>query len=80
MLSDIERKLLRIIANYTAIRKRAPFINELMIKTGRNRHSIYGALYKLNKGKYIEWSIDNPEAITLTESWEKKYQSPWTIQ
>ncbi|AEI39692.1 hypothetical protein KNP414_01124 [Paenibacillus mucilaginosus KNP414] len=41
MLQDIERKVLRILANYWTGRHRCPSIDELMVKTERSKEGIY---------------------------------------
>ncbi|MGG4496164.1 hypothetical protein [Brevibacillus reuszeri] len=48
MLSDIERKVLRVIGNYSAGRRRTPTVDELCIKTGRNRGGIMTVLEVLS--------------------------------
>jgi hypothetical protein len=72
MLSDIERKVLRIIANFSAGRRRMPSIHELCVKTGRTEAGIMKVLAKLAEEFYIEWGNDNPEKIVLIEAWERK--------
>lgn len=44
MLPDLERKLLRILYSYSTQRKRMPTIDELEIKTGRNKQDIFAGL------------------------------------
>ncbi len=72
MLDDIERKTLRIIANYSAGRNRMPTIDELCTKTGRSRSGMIGVLEKLKDDLYIEWNRKYPGEITLLEAWERK--------
>ncbi|WP_309304381.1 MULTISPECIES: hypothetical protein [Brevibacillus] len=72
MLSDIERKVLRIIGNYSAGRHRFPTIDELCIKTGRSRKGIIEVLEVLHKETYIVWTKKNPDEIELLEAWERK--------
>lgn len=64
MLSDIERKVLRIIGNYSAGRRRFPTIDELCTKTGRNRKGVIEVLEVLHKETYIIWTKEEDE---LTE-------------
>lgn len=72
MLSDIERKVLRVIANYSAGRRRTPTIHELCTKTGRPRGGIMMVLEVLAKEKYIEWIRSAPDDINVLEAWERK--------
>jgi DNA-binding FadR family transcriptional regulator len=69
MLSDIERKVLRIIANFSVGRKRVPTIEEIMIKTGRSRKGIVEVLTSLDRQRFIEWSPGKP--MILIQAWEK---------
>lgn len=72
MLQDIERKVLRIIANYAAGRHRTPTIQELCVKTGRTRGGIMNVLRRLAEEQYIEWHHSRPDEIVLLEAWERK--------
>lgn len=74
MLSDIERKVLRVIANYSAGRRRRPTVDELCIKTGRNRGGIMTVLEVLAREEYIKWQRSEPDKIDLLEAWERKGQ------
>lgn len=71
MLEDIERKVLRIIANYTVLRRRPPVIEELCIKTGRTEKGIMIVLRELDRAGYIAWHPDRPDEITLIRAWEE---------
>lgn len=71
MLSDIERKVLRIIGNYSFMRKATPSIHVLEVKTGRSREGIFKVLSVLNQERYIQWDSKNPERIVLLEAWER---------
>lgn len=77
LLSDIERKVLRVIANYSAGRRRTPTIDELCIKTGRSRGGIMEVLEVLKREEYIEWDRMQPEKIELLEAWERGVHHPW---
>ncbi|MCM3078762.1 helix-turn-helix domain-containing protein [Brevibacillus invocatus] len=72
MLCDIERKVLRVIANYSAGRHRTPTIDELCVKTGRSRGGIMMVLEVLAKEKYIEWQRSQPDHMVVLEAWERK--------
>lgn len=72
MLTDIERKVLRVIGNYSAGRKRFPTIDELCIKTGRSRKGIIEVLEVLHKETYIVWTKGKPNEMELLEAWERK--------
>lgn len=71
MLNDIERKLLRIIANYSAGRSRMPMIDELCTKTGRDPDKVKEILKALTREGYIIWSESEPKKIVLIEAWER---------
>jgi len=77
VLSDIERKILRVIANYSAGRRRTPTIDELCIKTGRNRGGIMTVLEVLVREGYIEWQRSQPDQIVVLEAWERKGGVRW---
>jgi len=77
VLSDIERKVLRVIANYSAGRRRTPTVNELCIKTGRNRGGIMTVLEVLTCEGYIEWQRSDPDKIVILEAWERKGPGQW---
>lgn len=72
MLSDIERKVLRIICNYDAVRHQIPTISEISIKTGREIAGIMEVLRVLSKEQYIEWSSNEPNKILIKERWERR--------
>lgn len=77
MLSDIERKVLRVIGNYSAGRRRTPSVDELCVKTGRNRGGIMTVLEVLAKDDYIEWQRSDPDKIVILEAWERKGPVTW---
>jgi SOS-response transcriptional repressor LexA len=72
MLSDIERKVLRIIANFSVGRRRTPTVDELCVKTGRSRSGVIEVLTALAREEYIEWERSRPDNIELLEAWERK--------
>lgn len=55
MLTDYERKLLRILYNYSTQRHRMPTLKELERMTGRTAAVILQGLDELLLQKYIEW-------------------------
>jgi len=70
MLSDRDRKLLRIIANYSAGRGRFPTLKELQIKSGRSKADVLAGLKVLERERYVE--LDGEGQIrTLLEAWER---------
>lgn len=73
MLNDMERKLLRILYNFSTQRHRMPTIRELEIKTGRSKQDIYAGLRVLVEQRYIFWP-DNPrlDTIVILEAWERE--------
>jgi SOS-response transcriptional repressor LexA len=72
MLSDIERKVLRIISNFSVGRRRVPTVDELCVKTGRSRDGVMEVLTALAREEYIEWERSRPDNIELLEAWERK--------
>jgi DNA-binding IclR family transcriptional regulator len=57
------------------MRRKTPSIQDLMTKTGRSEQGIYEVLSTLQHERYIQWSKDNPEVITLLEAWERSRKS-----
>ncbi|GMX61699.1 hypothetical protein Elgi_15030 [Paenibacillus elgii] len=54
MLTDAERKVLRVIANYSAGRRRMPSLLELGRKTGKSRETTSWTLAELAKDGYVQ--------------------------
>ncbi|MNW33487.1 hypothetical protein D3C74_104490 [compost metagenome] len=72
MLPDIERKLLRILYNYSAGRRRLPTMKELEIKTGRRTEDIKAGLLALEKDNYILWENKlDTRHIVIIEGWDR---------
>lgn len=55
MLTDLERKLLRIIFNYSFMRSKMPEICELETKTGRTISDIIKGIEGLEQKEFIRW-------------------------
>lgn len=70
MLPDFERKLLRILVNFSIGRRRMPSIYELTVKTGRKEAGVLEALASLKDHGFIEWDLQKPEQITVIRQWE----------
>ncbi len=72
MLTNLERKLLRIMYNFVTQRHRMPVIEELEFKTGRSKQDIFTGLRGLVEQRYIFWP-DNPQldTIVILEAWER---------
>jgi DNA-binding FadR family transcriptional regulator len=77
VLSDIERKVLRIISNFSVGRRRMPTVDELCAKTGRSRDGVMEVLAALAREEYIEWERSRPDSIKLLEAWERKGTLGW---
>ncbi|PUA40086.1 hypothetical protein C8Z91_06205 [Paenibacillus elgii] len=77
MLADAERKVLRIIANYSAGRKRMPTLIELGRKTGKSQKKLLETLSELAKEGYISWTPADPDRITLLQAWEREDRENW---
>ncbi|MNR93696.1 hypothetical protein D3C72_247550 [compost metagenome] len=73
MLSDFERKLLRILYNYSLKYRVMPDLETLMRLTGRHRsQEVTGGLLGLEKDNYIAWSDkDDLQSIVIIEGWER---------
>ncbi|MCC3379879.1 hypothetical protein ACFQY3_14655 [Paenibacillus farraposensis] len=72
MLSDIERKLLRILYNFSAQKRRMPTIKELEIKTGRSVTDIKAGLLALEQDNYIAWADKSTlRDIIIIEGWDR---------
>lgn len=69
-LSDIERKVLRIIINVSNYGRspKMPTVPDLKWRTGRSERGIYRVLAGLNHKGYIEWSRQEPHKIVLLRS------------
>ncbi|MBY7740312.1 LexA family transcriptional regulator [Paenibacillus polymyxa] len=77
MLSDIERKLLRILYNFFAQQRRMPTMNELEVKTGRRSEDIRAGLLALEKDNYILWDDKSClRDIVILEGWERGQTRP----
>lgn len=72
MLRDIERKVLRILYNFSAGRRRLPTFHELSVKTGRNEKEIRFILNKLKEAGFIEWDGQNISSIVIYKAWENE--------
>ncbi|MDR4995839.1 hypothetical protein RGT17_11480 [Bacillus altitudinis] len=59
-MTDLERKLYRIIYNMSRFRKN-PTIQDLKIKTGKDEASIRKAVRNLMSRKEIEWDKEKQE-------------------
>lgn len=76
MLADSERKILRILYNYSSGRRRLPSMAELMIKTGKSKQNIHQALIKLEDQLFIIWDDKRfVESIKILHGWEREDHS-----
>ncbi|WP_400162945.1 hypothetical protein ACAF76_008535 [Brevibacillus sp. TJ4] len=80
MLSDIEHKVLRVIADYSVGRRRTPTVDELSIKTGRTRGGIVEVFEVLKREEYIEGDRMQPDKIEMLEAWERGVNHQWKIR
>ncbi|WP_458124738.1 hypothetical protein [Paenibacillus sp. Z3-2] len=73
MLTDYERKVLRILFNYSSGCRRLPTIHELTVKTGKGKPDAMAALDCLSKSEYINWGdkSDTSNLVNL-EGWERE--------
>lgn len=73
MLTDCQRKVLRILYNYKGGRRRFPTIHELTVKTGKSKTDVSAALDVLVKEQYIHWEDrSNTSNIVILEGWERE--------
>ncbi|WP_181586785.1 hypothetical protein [Paenibacillus taichungensis] len=77
MLTDFERKVLRILYNYSSGRRRLPTIHELTVKTGKGDRAVMAALETLITTEYIHWEDKSDTAnILILEGWERDSEKP----
>lgn len=77
MLTDFQRKVLRIIYNYRSGRRRFPTLHELTVKTGKGNPDVMAALEGLIKAEYIHWEDKSDTAnIVILEGWERESEKP----
>jgi len=77
MLTDFERKVLRILYNYRSGRRRFPTLQELKDKTGKSNPDVMAALDGLIKAEYIHWEDkSNTANIVILEGWERESEKP----
>lgn len=73
MLDDSERKIHRILHNYSVGRGRLPSMQELMIKTGKSEKDITDTLIILEDKLFIIWDDKRQvESIQLLKGWEQQ--------
>lgn len=76
MLDDIERKIHRILHNYSVGRRRFPSMQELKVKTGRSEEDITQTLISLEDKLFIIWDDKrHVESIKLLQGWEQQPKS-----
>ncbi|MDP5275088.1 hypothetical protein [Chengkuizengella axinellae] len=75
MLTDLQRKILRILYNYSATRRRMPTIPELEIKTGKDEKTVRSVLNGLVKGGYIKCDSGDTQDIKIIMT--RDYDSPF---
>ncbi|MET3831047.1 hypothetical protein ABIC86_002513 [Paenibacillus sp. DS2363] len=77
MLTDYQRKVLRILYNYKGVRRVFPTIDELMNKTGKEQPDVMAALDVLIAERYIQWDDkSNTANIVILEGWEREGEKP----
>ncbi|WP_044880224.1 hypothetical protein, partial [Paenibacillus sp. IHBB 10380] len=71
MLEDLERKVLRILCNFSSMHQTMPTMRELEIKTGKRAERIKHVLMELEKKMYISWEDKSRvDGIIIMEAWE----------
>ncbi|WP_186333632.1 hypothetical protein [Paenibacillus xylanexedens] len=77
MLTDYQRKILRILYNYKGGRRRFPTIHELTVKTGKHKPDVMAALDALVVAEYIHWEDRSDTSnIVILEGWEREAEKP----
>lgn len=77
MLTDYQRKVLRILYNYKGVRRVFPTIHEIMNKTGKEQPDVMAALDVLIAERYIHWEDkSNTANIVILEGWEREGEKP----
>jgi hypothetical protein len=77
MLTDYQRKVLRILYNYNSGRRRFPTVHELTVKTGKYTADVMAALDALIAADYIHWDDKSDTAnIVILEGWEREGERP----
>lgn len=72
MLPDLERKLLRILYNFSSKRRRMPEMGELERMTGRGKNDVISGLNMLEQEQYISWPDKQfLHSIVVLEGWER---------
>lgn len=81
MLSDLERKVLRIIENYTIIKGKPPTLWQLSRFTGRNQGEIRSIVLRLKRGGMLSIRGRNgagrPKVKTEKQSMEDVQSFIW---
>ncbi|OMC63697.1 hypothetical protein BK126_26245 [Paenibacillus sp. FSL H7-0326] len=80
MISDFERKVHRILYNYSGQRLRMPTMKELQTKTGHDGNKIKDALLNLEKQVLIAWEDkESLDSIVLLKGWEDESDLPRSV-
>jgi predicted transcriptional regulator len=71
VLRDIERKVLRILWNFSLSHAGSmPYCSELRTKTGKRENEIKFILNKLKEQNFIEWDGQDTDTIKIIRGWE----------
>ncbi|HEY2491954.1 MAG TPA: hypothetical protein VGI33_03375 [Paenibacillus sp.] len=77
MLADAERKLLRVLYNYSRQHNVIPTMVNLERLTGRNKSDVWGSLIRLKSQNYIFWEDKaSMSSIQIIEGWEREENKP----
>ncbi|WP_434750727.1 hypothetical protein [Paenibacillus amylolyticus] len=77
MLTDFQRKVLRILYNYKGGRRRFPTIHEITVKTGKHKPEVLTALDALVAAEYIHWEDRSDTSnLVILEGWERESEKP----
>jgi hypothetical protein len=79
-LTDIERKILGILRNYSTTKSRMPTMYLLKAKTGRNDEGVEKVLDELTKKGYIDRVEGAPISdIVIIQRFEPDWRNWWSI-
>jgi DNA-binding IclR family transcriptional regulator len=77
-LSDIERKVLRILHAYSVSHKSMPSMKLMQAKTGRKEAGIYEVLKSLADAGYISWEPGQSiYHLQIIRAWEEQRSKWW---
>ena len=78
MLTDRDRKLLRVLYNFTSMWRRSPTYDELKPMTGQfSRKDLEASLRTLQVERYISWDGRDPSTVKVLERQDPPKTKMW---